>query len=644
MVPQFRSKGYTMLKKLALLLQRKASIDHLFVTKLTVISVFSLFAIACSSIAPSNTTLPGRTDSGAGVTVHILPLNPSLTLGGRLQFTAAVTNTNNSAVTWSVSAGTITSEGFYSAPTDPKIGTATVTVTSVPHPSVHASAIVSLTNSTLTVTSSNLPSGLVGTPYSEQLTADGGTLPYLWNLVSGSLPAGLQLISSSGTIHGTPTVTGSSTLTFEVKDATAHTAQRSVTVSVSKLAGNCGPPTYNCSRADAAFVPVPAVMPNWGGLAGANTAMNDPDFHNPIVRVTDARTLGGGDSFCTGLGGSGDVPQVWNADSTILLLCDQNGFYFPIGFDPVNFKSLGPLYGTSPTVFKSGGGTFSHTDPNLFYALTNGQIQIIDYSNRMNRPTPQLLYDYANCGIGTIGWQTNGGSDLTDTVFSAGFSHEQAQGTGYFVAVYNSSTHVCFNLNTSTGVVTQYPGGTVVGKLNFPDRFYVHNVKMKGGTTLVVSPQSCIRAECGPHPYAWVIGTTQMYGLGSGRGGGHWAVGCGKWLNQPGDFQDYDVTRDFVTPTIWSPVWSVSSSECGAAPRMSCYQPFDSHPAWLGDCSDTGPVCMTTISPNNVVEYPYQNEVVCFTTDGSNRRIRFAHTYSSISSGFFDASYSIGAP
>jgi len=77
---------------------------------------------------------------------------------------------------------------------------------------------------------------------------------------------------------------------------------------------------------------------------------------------------------------------------------------------------------------------------------------------------------------------------------------------------------------------------------------------------------------------------------------------------------------------------------------MSCTQPFDAHPAWLGDCSDTGPVCMATVSVDDIVQYPYQNEIVCFTTDGSNRQIRFAHTYSSIDLGLFDAQESIGGP
>jgi hypothetical protein len=228
-------------------------------------------------------------------------------------------------------------------------------------------------------------------------------------------------------------------------------------------------------------------------------------------------------------------------------------------------------------------------------------------------------------------------------MFSAGFSTQALQGTGFYVAVYNFSQKVCFNLNTSTGVVTKYPGATVVGRINIPDRFYIHNVKMKGSNALVVAPQNCI-ASCGASPYAWIIGTTQMYGLGAPKGGGHWAVGCNKWLNQPGDLYLYNVSRDFESPSTWNPVWSASGGQCGNAPLMSCTAPFDSHPAWIGGCSDSGMVFMATVVTNGTLQYPYQNEIIGITTDGSNKQFRFAHTYSSITIGNFDAEWSIGQP
>ena len=46
-----------------------------------------------------------------------------------------------------------------------------------------------------------LPDGVVGTPYSQALTASGGTAPYTFSILTGSLPAGVQL-SSDGLVSG----------------------------------------------------------------------------------------------------------------------------------------------------------------------------------------------------------------------------------------------------------------------------------------------------------------------------------------------------------------------------------------------------------------------------------------------------------
>ena len=53
--------------------------------------------------------------------------------------------------------------------------------------------------------------------YSQQITASGGTGPYVFTVSSGTLPAGLTL-SSSGLLSGTPTTLGSSTVTIQATD------------------------------------------------------------------------------------------------------------------------------------------------------------------------------------------------------------------------------------------------------------------------------------------------------------------------------------------------------------------------------------------------------------------------------------------
>jgi Putative Ig domain len=71
-------------------------------------------------------------------------------------------------------------------------------------------------------TTSPLPNAVLGQPYSETLQATGGTTPYTWSLVSGSLPTGLSL-NSAGVISGTPTVGGNFSPTVQVTDSESPT-------------------------------------------------------------------------------------------------------------------------------------------------------------------------------------------------------------------------------------------------------------------------------------------------------------------------------------------------------------------------------------------------------------------------------------
>jgi uncharacterized protein (TIGR03437 family) len=68
-----------------------------------------------------------------------------------------------------------------------------------------------------TVTSTSLPGGAVGSPYSTTLAATGGTPPYSqWSVTAGALPPGLVLYASTGVISGTPRIATGSPFNFTV--------------------------------------------------------------------------------------------------------------------------------------------------------------------------------------------------------------------------------------------------------------------------------------------------------------------------------------------------------------------------------------------------------------------------------------------
>jgi hypothetical protein len=76
-------------------------------------------------------------------------------------------------------------------------------------------------NAAPALTNPSLPDGTVGGAYSQTIQVSNGTSPYTFSLVSGTLPAGLGLSASSGTISGTPTSAGPSNFTIGVSDVAA---------------------------------------------------------------------------------------------------------------------------------------------------------------------------------------------------------------------------------------------------------------------------------------------------------------------------------------------------------------------------------------------------------------------------------------
>lgn len=88
------------------------------------------------------------------------------------------------------------------------------------------------------------PNGVVGTPYSHTFPSSGGTAPYSFAIISGALPPGLSLNSSTGTASGTPTTAGTYTFTIQITDANmlTNTVTCSITITGPTPVISCGSP------------------------------------------------------------------------------------------------------------------------------------------------------------------------------------------------------------------------------------------------------------------------------------------------------------------------------------------------------------------------------------------------------------------
>jgi protocatechuate 3,4-dioxygenase beta subunit len=127
--------------------------------------------------------------------------------------------------TWTLAAGTLP-PGLSLAPTGGISGVPTVAVESSITVMVTDACGCSTTRQftllstcpLIDVTPEELPLAYVNTAYQQQLTADGGTGPYLWTVESGSLPAGMSL-TAGGVITGQASVTATASFTVSVTDA-----------------------------------------------------------------------------------------------------------------------------------------------------------------------------------------------------------------------------------------------------------------------------------------------------------------------------------------------------------------------------------------------------------------------------------------
>lgn len=579
------------------------------------------------------------------VTLQLTPTNTSVGSGGKVQFSAAVQNTSNTAVNWSSSAGTISSSGLFTAPVSSNTSSITVTATSVADPSVRGNATATVTSSLFAISTTNLPSGVQATPYSASLTASGGVPPYQWSIVAGSLPSGVQLGANTGSLTGSPVQAGTYALTIQGMDSSSQTAQQSYSLVISSPGTNCGPPTYSCSRTDQAIVQIPSTIPNLGNLRGANSITTDPNFGNRIVRITDAVTNPSSGfqnrTFVTATSGSADE-NLWNLDSTLFIVQDSGARAYPFSFDPNTLQAARMYVSTYPatnglTMLDS--GVWSRVSSNILYVPSGTAISKYDFTDRTNPPSPQLVYDFTsspNClpaGF-TNTWQSRGGVSGDDTVMAMAYSNSGAQGTGIYAVVYKAGSG-CTMLNTATGQVTGDWGSK--GTINLPDRWTIHNVKLsKDGNWLIIVSQGCSISSCLTQPYFWQIGTTNVAACGqSGQCSGHWTEGYSHWVNN----NDTPLGNQDIRPFgVTAPTALTFSFPSGLTPNL------DQHPSWNNaDSADSVPFATSMWSPTTPFPAPWYNEIIAVATDGSGTTWRFAHSFITTQSQNFSTKFGIGS-
>ncbi len=206
---------------------------------------------------------------------------------------------------------------------------------------------LSINATSLQITTSSLPDGIAGVPYSQKFASSGGTVGTgrQWSIINGSLPAGLSL-SPTGMLAGTPTSAGSSTFMVQVIDQTTTGGSTTAVKEFTLLIAGPAVPLGITTNANLA-----------AGTIG--TAYSQPIAATggtpPYVWALDSGALPGGLSLNTTTGLISGIPTTAGSYGFQLSVTDQPGGKATRAFTLI--VNLGLTISTGPTLPGGASGT-----------------------------------------------------------------------------------------------------------------------------------------------------------------------------------------------------------------------------------------------------------------------------------------------
>jgi len=293
---------------------------------------------------------------------------------------------------------------------------------------------------TITVSPATLPGGIVGTAYTETVTAAGGTGPYTFAVTAGALPAGLTL-GSGGAITGTPSAEGEFTFTVTATDTTTNcTGSRAYTVRICPVIGLSAVPT--CATVGSTYTttitpsagtapfgftstgslpPGTTLNPTTGVLAGTITAAGSFSFS---ITATDVNGCAGAQSYTVNVLGmtpaAGALPDATFGTAysqAVTASGGSGGFTYAVtaGSLPEGLSlnaATGALTGTPTGALGTGSFSFTVTATNTATTCTIPKDYTLD-----SRPVA-VLDTYAN-GAGNTEFYGGGYAPTPATPFVA---------------------------------------------------------------------------------------------------------------------------------------------------------------------------------------------------------------------------------
>jgi hypothetical protein len=285
------------------------------------------------------------TVAAPAVSISISPASATVSSAGTQQFTATITGSTNTAVTWTTSDGSISASGLYTAPTVSSNTTATVTATSQANTADSASASVTVDAA---VTGGINPKnyGATGNGTTDDTAAIEKAIAALTPGASLAFPCGTYLTSSQLFINVTNvTVNGSSC-------ATIHSTG-SGTIMVIGGSGN-GNPNYGSAVALSSTANELATSFTTVSSLGVN-----PGDYVLLQQGGEDSSNGSGNTGCDPSGCRGEVVKVASVSGdTITVTTAVHDTYNPSVNAATAQKITGPLTGmTIENITLNGNGS-----------------------------------------------------------------------------------------------------------------------------------------------------------------------------------------------------------------------------------------------------------------------------------------------
>jgi hypothetical protein len=228
-------------------------------------------------------------------------------------------------------------------------------------------------------------SGIYNNSYSLQLTATGASngsgnvAISSYTVTSGTLPAGLNLNSSTGLISGTPTATGSSSITVRAADANSQTADASFTIAITRSTQSIGftiSPTSAASSGSGYSASITPTITNAGSGSGAFTYAVSSGGSATGCAISSESSIG--TLSATSSGTCQITATKVQDDNYQQATATQSFTFFFASASTLVITSTSGVFGTDLTLTSSGGsagGSTSYNTSTTGCSITAGVLQ-----------------------------------------------------------------------------------------------------------------------------------------------------------------------------------------------------------------------------------------------------------------------------